>query len=183
MRRFQEQDPGKTPFGALMPVSSTQILHQSAYFGPHPEIPETITLPELHGATSTYQNDMGEFETRLFLFQHLKDQNASILAAQGWAGDRYAILKTPHGEGLAWVTVWRSAVDAGEFRTAMQKVFAARYPNVQATEGAQGTHLIASGRSMLLTGGDVGGHAVIAYIDVPAADKTDVLDLSKIAIH
>ena len=183
MRRFQEQKPGKTPFGAEMPVSSTQILHESAYFGSHPEVPVSITIPELLGATSGYQNDMGEFETRLFLFQHLKDQNASIQAAQGWAGDRYLILKTPHGEGLAWVTVWQSAVDAGEFRTAMQKVFTARYPNVQATEGPQGTHLIASGRSMLLTGGDVDGHAVILYVDVPQGDKTDVLDLSKIRLH
>jgi hypothetical protein len=183
MRRFQDQRPGKTPFGAAMPLSSTQILHESAYFGSHPELPVSIAVPELRGASSTYQNDMGEFETRLFLFQHLKDQNASIQAAQGWAGDRYLILKTPHGEGLAWITVWRSAVDAGEFRTAMQKVFTARYPNVQATEGPQGTHLIASGRSMLLTGGDVDGHAVILYVDVPQGDKTDVMDLSKIRIQ
>jgi hypothetical protein len=126
---------------------------------------------------------MGEFETRIFLFQHLKDQNASVLAADGWSGDRYVILKTPHGDGLAWVTVWRSAVDAGEFRTAMQKVFAARFPKVQATEGPQGTHLVADGRSMLLTGGDVGGHSVVMYVDVPQADRTDVLDLSKILIQ
>ena len=183
MRRFQDQEPGKTPFGTALPVSSTQILHERAYFGSHAERPLSITLPALHGATNSYENDMGEFETRLFLFQHTKDQNASILAAQGWAGDRYAILKTPHGDGLAWVTVWRSAVDAGEFRTAMQKVFTARYPNVQATEGPQGTHLIASGRSMLLSGGEVSGYPVIVYIDVPAADKTDVLELAKLAIR
>lgn len=182
MRRFQEQEPGKLPFGAAMPVSSTQIMRPGAYFGSKPETPVTITLPPLHGASSTYENDMGEFETRLFLYQHLKDQNASILAADGWVGDRYLILKTPHGDGLAWVTVWRSAVDAGEFRTAMQKVFTARYPKVQATEGPQGTHLIADGRSMLLSGGDVAGHSVIVYVDVPAADKTDVIDLSKIGI-
>ena len=182
MRRFEDQNPGKMPFGAAMPVSSTQILHEGAYFGSNAERPVTITLPELKGATSTYQNDMGEFETRLFLFQHLKDQNASILAAQGWAGDRYATLRTPHGDGLAWITVWRTAVDAGEFRTAMQKVFTARYPNVQATEGAQGTHLIASGRSMVLSGGDVNGHSVIVYVDVPAADRADVIDMSKIEI-
>ena len=145
--------------------------------------PVAITIPALRGATSTYQNDMGEFETRIFLFQHLKDQSASMLAADGWSGDRYVILKTPHGDGLAWVTVWRSAVDAGEFRTAMQKVFTARFPKVQATEGPQGTHLIADGRSMLLTGGDVGGHAVVMYVDVPAADRTDVMDLSKIQIQ
>ena len=182
MRRFDEQEPGKMPFGAAMPVSSTQIMHPGAYYGSTAEQPMSITFPELHGATRTYENNMGEFETRLFLFQHLKDQNASILAAMGWAGDRYAILKTPHGDGVAWITVWRSAVDAGEFRTAMQKVFAARYPNVQATEGPQGTHLIASGRSMVLSGGDVGGHPVIMYVDVPAADRADVLDMSKIGV-
>ncbi len=182
MRGFLDREPGKVPFGDAMPVSSTQILHPSAYFGPAIEKPVAIAIPALQGATSTYENDMGEFETRLFLFEHLKDQNASILAAMGWAGDRYAILKTPHGDGLAWITVWRSAVDAGEFRTAMQKVFTARYPNVQATEGAQGTHLIASGRSMVLSGGDVGGHSVVVYVDVPAADRADVLDQSKIAL-
>ncbi|HEV7706463.1 MAG TPA: hypothetical protein VGO46_19355, partial [Gemmatimonadaceae bacterium] len=183
MRRYQDQGKTDLPFGANMPVSSTQIMHADAYFGAHRTNPVKITIPELHGATSTYQNDMGEFETRIFLFQHLKDQNASVLAADGWSGDRYVILKTPHGDGLAWVTVWRSAVDAGEFRTAMQNVFTARFPNVQATEGPQGTHLIASGRSMLLTGGDVAGHSVVVYVDVPAADRADVLDLSKIQIQ
>ncbi|HMA02512.1 MAG TPA: hypothetical protein VKP02_09095, partial [Gemmatimonadaceae bacterium] len=91
-------------------------------------------------------------------------------------------LHTPHGDGLAWVTAWRSPVDAGEFRTAMQKVFTARFPKVQATEGAQGTHLVAAKRSMLLTGGDVGGHTVVMYVDVPEGDRTDVIDLSKIEI-
>ena len=182
MRRYQDQGKKDLPFGANMPVSSTQILHADAYFGAKRDDPVTITIPALHGATSTYQNDMGEFETRIFLFQHLKDQSASVRAADGWSGDRYVILKTPHGDGLAWVTVWRSAVDAGEFRTAMQKVFAARFPKLQATEGTQGTHLVADGRSMLITGGDVAGHAVVMYVDVPEADRTDVLDLSKLEI-
>ena len=183
MRRYQDQGKTGVPFGANLPVSSTQIMHADAYFGAKRENPVKIAIPALRGATSTYQNDMGEFETRIFLFQHLKDQNASVLAADGWGGDRYVILKTPHGDGLAWVTVWRSAVDAGEFRTAMQKVFAARFPKVQATEGPQGTHLVADGRSMLLTGGDVGGHSVVVYVDVPTADRTDVLELSKIQIQ
>jgi hypothetical protein len=182
MRRYQDQGRTGMPFGPNMPVSSTQIMHADAYFGGRPERPVSITLPAPQGATSTYQNDMGEFETRVFLFQHLKDQNASVLAADGWSGDRYMILHTPHGDGIAWVTVWRSAVDAGEFRTAMQKVFTARYPKVQATEGPQGTHLVAAKRSMVLTGGDVNGHSVVVYVDVPEGDRTDVLDLSKIEI-
>lgn len=182
MRRYQDQGRTGLPVGADMPVSSTQIMHAQAYFGAHREQPVAITLPAPRGATSTFQNDMGEFETRIFLYQHLKDQNTSVLAADGWAGDRYMILHTPHGDGLAWVTAWRSPVDAGEFRTAMQKVFTARFPKVQATEGAQGTHLVAAKRSMLLTGGDVGGHTVVMYIDVPEGDRTDVIDLSKIEI-
>lgn len=182
MRRYQDQGRTGLPAGPDLPVSSTQIMHAQAYFGAHREQPVAITLPAPRGATSTFQNDMGEFETRIFLFQHLKDQNTSVLAAEGWAGDRYMILHTPHGDGLAWVTTWRSPVDAGEFRTAMQKVFTARYPKVQATEGAQGTHLVAAKRSMLLTGGDVDGHSIVMYIDVPEGDRTDVLDLSKIQI-
>ena len=86
-------------------------------------------------------------------------------------------------DGLAWVTVWRSAVDAGEFTTAMQKVFAARYPKVQATETPQGTHLTAENRSMMLSGGDVDGHTVVLYVDVPQGERTDVIDLSKIGIR
>ena len=183
MRRFDDQEPGKMPFGPAMPVSSTQIMHADAYFGSHPEKPVVITLPAPRGATSSYQNDMGEFETRLFLFEHLKDQNASILAAAGWSGDRYAILHAPHGDGLAWITVWRSAVDAGEFTTAMHKVFAARYPSVNPVETPAGTHLTVAGRTISLSGGEVGGHAVVMYIDVPAGDRTDVYDLSKIEIR
>jgi hypothetical protein len=182
MRRYQDQGHTGLPTGADMPVSSTQIMHADAYFGAQRARPASITLPAPRGATSNYQNDMGEFETRVFLFQHLKDQNTSVLAADGWAGDRYMILHTPHGDGIAWVTAWRSPVDAGEFRTAMQKVFAARFPKLQATEGAQGTHLVAAKRSMVLTGGDVGGHSVVIYVDVPEGDRTDVLDLSKIEI-
>ena len=35
---------------------------------------------------------------------------------------------------------------------------------------------------MVLTGGEVGGHAVVMYVDVPEGDDTDVIDLSKIQI-
>jgi hypothetical protein len=103
MRRYQDQGRTGLPAGPDLPVSSTQIMHAQAYFGAHREQPVAITLPAPRGATSTFQNDMGEFETRIFLFQHLKDQNTSVLAADGWAGDRYMILHTPHGDGLAWV--------------------------------------------------------------------------------
>ncbi len=180
MRRFEDQAHGKLPFGAAMPVSSTQIMHSEAYFGSHPQTPLTIVLPAPRGATSNYQNDMGEFETRLFLFAHLKDQSAAVRGAVGWSGDRYMILHSPHGDGLAWLTAWRSAVDAGEFTTSLRQVLAKRYPGVADTEVGQGTHLTAAGRSLTVSGGDIGGHSVVLYVDVPAGDRADVLDLSKV---
>ena len=183
MRRFDDQEPGKMPFGAAMPVSSTQILHVDAYFGSHPDRPLSITLPAPRGATSSYQNDMGEFETRLFFFEHLKDQNEAITAAAGWSGDRYAILHSPHGDGIAWVTAFRSAVDAGEFTTAMRKVLDARYPNAKPVDTPDGTHLTVAGRSISLTGGEVDGHAVVLYVDVPVGSRSDVYELSKIEIR
>ena len=79
MRRFQEQGAGE---GALrrrdarvVDADHARRMRTSAR---QPELPLSITLPALHGATSNYQNDMGEFETRLFLFQHLKDQSESV---------------------------------------------------------------------------------------------------------
>jgi hypothetical protein len=184
MRRFVDQEPGKVPFGAAMPVSSTQIMHPGAYFGAHPETPLSVALPAPRGATSSYENNMGEFETRLLLYAHLKDQGASVRAAEGWDGDRYMILRTPHGKGLAWVTAWRSAVDAGEFTTAMRQMLAARYPGVSITEGPGGAaRLTAAGRSLTISGSEVGGHPVVMYVDVPAGDRADVLDLSKVELR
>jgi len=67
MRRYQDQGHKGMPLGPDMPVSSTQIMHEDAYFGAHREQPVAITLPAPRGATSDYQNDMGEFGTRLAL--------------------------------------------------------------------------------------------------------------------
>ena len=69
-------------------------------------------LPELD---DEFAKDLGEFETRLYLFEHVKDQNEAVRGASGWDGDRYAVLNTPLGPGIAWLTVWDSPVEAGEF--------------------------------------------------------------------
>jgi len=47
--------------------------------------------------------------------RHLNDQNEAIRGASGWDGDRYAVVNTPQGPGIVWLTVWDSHVEAGEF--------------------------------------------------------------------
>ena len=82
-----------------------------------PGCPTQVTFGTLSSAAFRlpYENDLGEFETRLFLFEHLKDQNEAVRGASGWDGDRYAVVNTPQGPGIAWLTVWDSPVEAGEF--------------------------------------------------------------------
>ena len=102
VRRFKAQRPGKLPFDSL-PVSTEQLMHDAAYFGSPPDLPSEITLPAIPGTID--ENDFGEFGTRLFVFQHTRDQDRSIRASNGWDGDRYALVKTPQGNALVWATV------------------------------------------------------------------------------
>ncbi|HJU89539.1 MAG TPA: hypothetical protein VJ672_09110, partial [Gemmatimonadaceae bacterium] len=113
MRRVEAERPGKHPYGAEFPKSTEQILHPDKYLSA-PDAPARITLPTLTGATGTYQNEVGEFPMRVFLYEHLRNQPDAVRIAAGWDGDRYVVLETPRGEGIAWVTAWDSTVDAVE---------------------------------------------------------------------
>jgi hypothetical protein len=183
MRHFEEVRPGKVPFGE-MPLSTEQILHTPSYFE-SPDPPTVVTLPELAGgAKSVYSNNLGEFETRLFLFQHLQDQNGAIRGAAGWDGDRFVLFDTKGGDGIAWVTVWDSRIDAGEFYDLVDTSILKRYRNAKpraATSDAR-TYDV-GGRTIQLNTTEVGGRPVVLYLDVPAGAPTDALDLTKVTLR
>jgi len=182
MRRFDETRPGKVPFDS-MPVSTEQILHASAYFE-NRDPPASVTLPELGGgARSVYSNNLGEFETRLFLFQHLGDQNGAIRGASGWDGDRYVLFDTNGGDGIAWLTVWDSKIDAGEFYDLVDTSILKRFRNAK-PKSADGASRVyeAAGRTIQVTTGEVDGRPVVLYVDVPTGAPTDVVDLSKVTL-
>jgi hypothetical protein len=182
MRHFDESRPGKVPFDS-MPVSTEQILHNAAYFETR-DAPTTVTLPELGGgAKRVYSNNLGEFETRLFLFQHLQDQNGAIRGAAGWDGDRYVLFETKGGDGIAWVTVWDSKIDAGEFFDLVDTSILKRYRNAK-PRSADGSSRVyeAAGRTIQVIAGEIGGRPVVLYVDVPAGAPTDVIDLNKVTL-
>jgi len=183
MRNFDELRPGKVPFDS-MPVSTEQILHSSTYFE-NRDPPTTVTLPELiGGARSVYSNNLGEFETRLFLFQHLGDQNGAIRGAAGWDGDRYVLFDTKGGDGIAWLTVWDSKIDAGEFYDLVDTAILKRFRTVK-PRSADGSSRVyeASGRTIQVTTSEIAGHAVVLYVDVPTGARTDVIDPSKVTLR
>ncbi len=183
VRNFKERNPGKSLYED-MPVSTEQVLHPRSYFGASRDMPTSLTLPALNGVTKRYENTLGEFETRLFLFEHLRDQNEAVQGATGWDGDRYALFATGSGEGIAWVTVWDSPAEASEFYALLGKVASRRYvASTSAATGAVTKTYTGLGRTVQITTEEIGGRPVVLWVDVPEGASTSVLSLSGVQMQ
>ncbi len=87
------------PFGENLPLSTEQILT-----GDRTDVPVALSLT-VEGARSVHEDDLGRLEGGIFLETHLEAGQGRL--ADGWGGDRYALLDLPGGgQGLAWVVVW-----------------------------------------------------------------------------
>lgn len=179
VRRFKAKYPGQLPTSRL-PASTEQVLHDDAYFGAHPDTPTKVTLPPV--ADSVWSNDLGEFGARLFLYQHLKDQNVAVRAAMGWDGDRYTVFRTAGGNGIAWVTVWDTPTDAAEFVSALQDAMAKRYGGRSTGSGGGARTITGGGRVVRITPGESGGRDVVLFVDVPQGASPAVMDLARVKL-
>jgi hypothetical protein len=112
LRSFAKTHPGKQPYGALMPISTEQILHPERYeAGDRPaELVFTSPAPD----TVRYEDNLGEFEIRLLLEQFLGDEALATLLASGWNGDRFQVLG-PAADVLVWYTAWDDTAAANRF--------------------------------------------------------------------
>jgi hypothetical protein len=188
-RAYRAGRPGTTPF-ADMPTSSEQILHPPLYLARR-DPPTRVTLPPLPGQTIVHQNSVGEFTTRLFLYEHLRDQQAAVSGAAGWDGDRFALVRTSRGEGVVWVSVWDSGIDAGDFYNLVDRTIDRRYgpaearafPGLSAVRGmTNGRSYSIGGRSVGVATGEIAGRPVVVYIDLAAGDNLGMVDLSRIRL-
>ncbi len=172
MRAFDVHEPGKQPYDD-MPTSTTQILHYDDNYFARRVRPLRVTLPTPPaGFHERYNDNLGEFETRLLLYQFLNDDAESIRGATGWAGDRYEVIDGPSGAaapGLAWVTLWQSAVSAAQFRDLLLQSIAKRY----------GPH---PKRVVTVTAVEIGGHPAVIYEDKPAGVVNRLVDPSKVTV-
>lgn len=117
---FQEQPP----------VSSEQILHPEVYPDELPDIP---TLPDLQKSLSADwelvdEDVIGEWYTYLILAKGYNSrirlqESIALDAAEGWGGDRYAVLKnnTTGEYAVIYRSNWDSAEDAEAAFTAFGK--------------------------------------------------------------
>jgi hypothetical protein len=180
-RNYKERKPGSVIYND-MPVSTEQIIHPAAYFGAR-DNPTRITLGPLLNAKEVYENDLGEFETRLYLFQHLNDQNEAIRGASGWDGDRYAVVSTPQGPGMVWLTVWDSPVEAGEFYDIAGQAIEKRF-STKAVAGADNLvkRYAASGRALQLSTVEIAGRPVVIYEDLPTGANPNIINAAQVKL-
>lgn len=150
VRWFDSTYPGQQPYGKLMPVSTAQILHPERYAA-H-ELPVPIAFVQ-GGEPPRYEDDLGEFETRLVLQQALGSEDQAEALSSGWMGDRYAVFG-PHGEALVWYVVWRNQTAADAFVGGLRRGWAKR---------------VEPGRRWKIDRVSLGGHPATVVVDAPAA--------------
>jgi hypothetical protein len=192
VRRFIEKRPEKELLADL-PISTKQILNDAAYFTETTaarDLPVAVTLPAPRTGTVVFTNSFGEFETRLTLVQHLKDEALARRGASGVDGDRFAVVRTPDGDALVWVSAWDSAVDAADFLDLMGDAARRRYElarkefpggatSRQYDIPAKGTR---GPRTVTLRVEQVSGQPVVIYMDTPAKIGATLIDLTGITV-
>ena len=148
VRWFDREYPGKQPFGALMPISTEQILHPARYAaGDRPDriVFESVARPS--GAVR-YEDDLGEFEIRLLFEQHLGDDSAAARLAEGWDGDRYLVLGAGARTGadvLVWYVLWDDRAAATRFAKGLGRAWAKRRAGGHGLRRSEIKQLLVSG--------------------------------------
>jgi hypothetical protein len=159
LRRTQADEQ---PYGERMPVSTEQILHPGKYTAR--ERPARIRLSVPPGDTLVYDDDFGEFETRVALESWGVSEADAIAAAGGWNGDRFKVLGARSGTALIWVSAWDDTDAAGEFEATLRAGWQRR------SGAASGRYGAGRGeRRWQVDRLTVAGVPVVRLVDAPAA--------------
>ena len=157
-------------------------MSEKAYFGTPRDMPTEVVLPPARD-TSSYEETMGEFGTRLFLYQHLKDNTAAVGAAAGWDGDRYRVVRAGKGLGIVWVSVWDTPFDEAQFVDALGQAIGKRYNTAAPTVSSSGARTYSgSGRTVVITPREISGRSVVVYADVPAGTSPALIDPARVTL-
>ncbi len=136
-----------------MPRSTEQILHPERYAA-HDE-PTDVSFVPGEADTVRWEDNLGEFETRLLFQQLLGDEGEATTLATGWDGDRYQVLG-PNSDALVWYSVWDDAGAAARFAAGLQRAWVKRRANGPAGRRSEIKQLTLDGRS------------VVRLVDAPA---------------
>ena len=160
VRRQRERAPTASVLQRF-PLSSEQVLHDTSFRAS--DVPVAVRFTRVPGIA--YENTVGEFETRVLLYEQLRDLSGSARAAQGWGGDRIALAG---GDVLLWASAWDTPSDAAEFFESVSRMMGIRYETAAEGQAGATTRVVrAPGRRATVTIGDVGGRPTVLVVDAP----------------
>ena len=168
VRRVKEKR-GSIDLFRDIPRSTEQILHPQLFLAAAPDEPTTVVLPAPRGGTKVYDNDMGEFGTRLVVYDYLRDPQTAQRAAAGWDGDRFMVVENGADRGFVWAIVWDSPIEAAEFSDAMIRAATRRTGSRERRLANGGTSFGYKGRTLSVLPVSIGDRALIVYTDLPDA--------------
>jgi hypothetical protein len=180
VRRVKEKR-GSVDLFRDIPRSTEQILHPPSFLGTPPDEPTTVVLPAPRGVTKTYENDMGEFGTRLVVYAYLRDPQTSQRAAAGWDGDRFMVVEKGNERGLVWALVWDSALEAAEFSDAMIRAATRRTGAPERRVATGGATFAYQDRTISVLPVSIGDRAAVLYMDLPDS-MGSVIDPTKVTL-
>ncbi|UCG85548.1 MAG: hypothetical protein JSW71_16665, partial [Gemmatimonadota bacterium] len=108
---FMRNYPDTVPYGPRLPQSTEQILHPDKYR--QQDAPVDLVFSDTSGVF--YDNGLGELETRILLTELTGSETTGSVGAMGWAGDRYAVLRSDGEYTLVWWSVWDDERAADRF--------------------------------------------------------------------
>jgi hypothetical protein len=154
--------PDEEPYGDRMPVSTAQVLHPALYTA-H-AMPWRVAFSRPAGAdTLVYDDNFGEFDTRIALETWGLDEGTATAAAAGWDGDRYEVLGSRAGTVVVWAGAWTTADDADQFERALRDAWARTHG--EPGEPGRGSPGARAWRVDRLT---IRGISVVRLVDAPA---------------
>jgi hypothetical protein len=102
------------PFGEHLPESTEDVLEGGAA---EPPIGLRIAV---EGARVVHDDVLGRLETGVLLDEHLGGASASL--ADGWDGDRYALVELAGGgRALIWYALWEDIAARDRFAAGMER--------------------------------------------------------------
>jgi hypothetical protein len=102
------------PFGPRLPESTEYVLRAGAA-----EPPLELRV-SIEGGRVVHEDVLGRLELGVLLDEHLGGGSAAL--ADGWDGDRYALVEIPDGSrGLVWYAVWESGAARDRFAAGMER--------------------------------------------------------------
>jgi hypothetical protein len=111
------------PIGALLPLSTEQVLHPDRYASA--DLPAPVRFADSAG-TILHEDTLGELEIQILLAVLRSANEAALDRPIGWGGDRYRVYEAATGPALVWYSSWDSQPVADRFLQQMREGFVPR---------------------------------------------------------